>query len=860
MADEQKAKRLEIAHVLFMDIVGYSKLLTDEQSEALQELNQIVRGTEAAHAAEAAGQLTILPTGDGMALVFAGSVEEPVECALEISHALRAQPSLPVRMGIHSGPVHHVKDANGRENIAGIGINIAQRVMDCGDAGHILVSKRVADDLAQQRRWQPYLHELGDVEVKHGVVVSLVNLYAETIGNPMPPTRLGDVRGSVHAMSKGPRKGLSPIVRAIFIILGLFIGLVFVLAIVSVIFAPAIMRTLDQHRSATHVQPTATASPSLADTIKSAVAKQITDELQSELSGKKKAAVEPTPSGSSIPEKSIAVLPFENLSDDKQNAFFAEGVQDEVLTDLAKIADLKVISRTSVMQYKASEARNLREIGRALGVAHVLEGSVQRIANKVRVNAQLIDARNDAHVWAQSYTRDLADVFGIQSEIAEAIAQQLEAHLSADEKARMARSSTTDAVAYDLYLRARQLDDLANDPDAKTHLLQAIDLLEEAVRRDPKFLRAYCLMCETHLDLYWGGIDHTDQRRELARIALQKAEELQPDAGEVHAQKGLYAYHGFRDYDGALKELEKAKELLPNEARIYTTIGAVDRRTARWKEAQANFRRAVQLDPRNFLVLVEAGSAFQGMRLYPEARALLERALKIMPDDPFARFLLGFSFFAETGDIAGLKKQLDMIVQQGPHAERTVAYPLLYCSWVQRDRVAAEKAVALIPPEGIANSFDEAGVPREYCVGRTAWLFGDKDLAKRALGSARTIFERTTKEQPDYPQAWAYLGLTDAMLGRCSEAIQEGKRACEIMPYTKDSWVGPAFTIYLAEIYAVCGEKDAALEQLKISAELPVGITYGELKQSPEWESLRGDPRFEKIMASLAPKESVGAK
>ena len=313
---------------------------------------------------------------------------------------------------------------------------------------------------------------------------------------------------------------------------------------------------------------------------------------------------------SAVPEKSIAVLPFENLSEEKQNAFFADGIQDEILTNLAKVADLKVISRTSVNQYKAAAARNLREIGQALGVAHVLEGSVQRIANKVRVNAQLVDARNDAHLWAQTYTRDLADAFAIQSEIAEAIAQQLQAHLSADEKARIAKPSTTDPVAYDLYLRARQLDDLSNEPDAKVHLLQAISLLEEAVRRDPKFLRAYCLMCETNLDLYWGGSDHTDQRRELARLALQKAEEIQPDAGEVHWQKGLYAYHGFRDYDRALTEFEIAKRLLPNEARVYVNIGAVDRRTARWQEAQTNFKRAVELDPRNFVVLLEAGSVF----------------------------------------------------------------------------------------------------------------------------------------------------------------------------------------------------------------------------------------------------------
>src|SRR5437867_4264199 len=312
MADESKTKsRLEIAHVLFMDMVGYSKLLTDEQSEALQELNQIVRNTEAARTAAAAGQLTILPTGDGMALVFTGSVEEPVECALELSHALRAQPSLPVRMGIHSGPVHHVKDANERENIAGVGINIAQRVMDCGDAGHILISKRVADDLAQQRRWQPYLHELGDVEVKHGVVVSLVNLYAETIGNPNPPTRIGKVRGAVRSTTTAARKGLSPLARAIFILAGLLIAL----AIVSVIFAPAIMRTLEKPGLTTLPQPSATASPSLADTIKSAVAKKITDELRDEFSGKKNAAVEPSTTGSAVPEKSIAVPQFVNVAD-----------------------------------------------------------------------------------------------------------------------------------------------------------------------------------------------------------------------------------------------------------------------------------------------------------------------------------------------------------------------------------------------------------------------------------------------------------------------------------------------------------------------------------------------------------------
>ena len=801
--DTASQVKLEIGHVLFIDIVGYSQLLITQQSEHLETLRRIARSTEQFRAAEAEGKLLRLPTGDGGALVFRTTPEAPVLCALEIAKELKKHPELRVRMGIHSGPLNAVTDLNEQSNIAGAGINIAQRVMDCGDTGHILLSKHVAEDLEHYPRWQPYLHDLGECEVKHGVRVSLVNLYTDNAGNAALPTRVAAQRLS---SASGKR---SAGFRTLLVAAGILIAI----GVPALVFTPAILKSL---RSST---------------------------------GGDKAS-------SSIPEKSIAVLPFQNLSDDKQNAFFAEGVQDEVLTNLARVADLKVISRTSVAQYKAEAARNLRDIGQALGVAHVLEGSVQRIANKVRVNAQLVDARNDAHLWAQTYTRDLADVFGIQSEIAETIAQQLQAHLSADEKARIAKPSTTDPVAYDLYLRARQLDDLANDPDAKGYLLQGISLLEEAVRRDPKFLRAYCLMCETHLDLYWGGADHTDQRRELARIALQKAKEIQPDAGEVYAQKGLYAYHGFRDYDGALKELERAKELLPNEARIYVTIGAIDRRTARFKEAETNFRRAAELDPRNFLVMMEAASTFSGMRRYTDARHFFEKALNILPNNPFARFLSGFNSFAQTGDAAGLRKELDAVAHQGAEAERTVAFPLLYCSWMQRDRAAAERAVALIPAEGISNSWDEAAVPREYCVGRTAWLFGDKELARTALGSARAIFERVTREQPDYPQAWAYLGLTDAMLGRCKEAIEEGKRACEILPYAKDSWVGPTFITYLGLIYAACGEKEAALKQLKTAAEFPVGLTYGELKSSPDWDSLRGDPRFEQIVQSLAPKKN----
>src|SRR6266536_1373042 len=500
MPDEQKTQlRLEIAHVLFMDIVGYSKLLIDEQSEALHKLNQIVRNTEAARTAEAASQLIILPTGDGMALVFTGSVEDPVECALQISRKLCAQPSLPVRMGIHSGPVHHVADVNQRENIAGAGINIAQRVMDCGDAGHILLSQRVADDLAQYRRWQPYLHELGDFEVKLGVVVSIVNLYADVVGNPDPPAKLKHakrLRPSVAAASERAKR--SPILVAL-----LIIGfMLFTIAVLGIVFAPAILKQM-QARQTTAPLPAASATPSAA----------------------------------SIPEKSIAVLPFENLSDEKQNAYFADGVQDEILTDLSKIADLKVISRSSVMHYKSGVERNLRKIGEELGVAHVLEGSVQRAANRVRVNAQLINTRNDAHLWAQTYDRDLADVFAIQSEIAKAIADQLRVRLSGREEQVIASKPTDNVEAYDAYLRGLAYS--LKTVNTTANALGAQKYFKGAVRLDPKFALGWAMLSYVDAAGYRSlALQPTVALREEARQAAETALTLQPNLGEAILAKG----------------------------------------------------------------------------------------------------------------------------------------------------------------------------------------------------------------------------------------------------------------------------------------------------------------------------------
>src|SRR5213593_559884 len=436
-AEVNKEIELEIAHVLFLDIVGYSKLSVNEQHARVDELNQIVRASEQFQKAEVANRILKIPTGDGMALVFYKSPEEPAQCAFEISRALKGNTRLQVRMGIHSGPVSGVVDVNERTNVAGGGINTAQRVMDCGDSGHILLSHHVAEDLAEYERWRPFLHDIGTFELKHGVPVSVSNLYSDEVGNAKLPTKLQAVRKH-RAHVRWAEIG------AALIVLGAIIAGVLFFARGSTTSA---LRVLD---------------------------------------------------------KSIAVLPFENRSEDKANAYFTDGVQDEILTDLAKIADLKVISRTSVLQYRSGVARNLREIAQQLGVANVVEGSVQRLGNRVRVNAQLIDARNDAHLWAQTYDRDLADVFAIQSEIAKAIADQLQAKLSPREKSAIERPPTNDIAAFDLYSRAKDLLlSTVFSAMGREGVFQAVDLLNQALARDPSFLLAYCQLADAHDQLYF---------------------------------------------------------------------------------------------------------------------------------------------------------------------------------------------------------------------------------------------------------------------------------------------------------------------------------------------------------------------
>jgi TolB-like protein/Tfp pilus assembly protein PilF len=564
------------------------------------------------------------------------------------------------------------------------------------------------------------------------------------------------------------------------------------------------------------------------------------------------AGAAPTPQP--IPEKSIAVLPFENLSSDQENAYFTDGVQDEILTDLAKVAELKVISRTSVMQYKEVAKRNLRDIASALGVAHVLEGSVQRAANRVRVNAQLIDTRTNTHVWAETYDRDLVDVFAIQSNIAQHIAVQLQAKLSPNEKAAIEERPTKNLAAYDLYVRAKELEAAGSvDPNGKQKLLEAARLLDEAVTFDPRFLTAQCLLSRVHLSLYFEGFDHTPTRRELANVAVQNASRLQPDAGDVHLALARYAYHGFRDYDRARAQLDLARSTLPNNPEIYLLTGFIDRRQGRWTEAVRNFDRAVELDPRNLQLLQFAAFTYQGLRRYSESSRLCERALTVSSRDYIVRILLGANQFVERGDLRPLRAQLSTILAEESGAAEKIPSDLFDCALLERDSTAVNRALAAFPSEGIRDEADFLR-PREYYEGLAARTFGDAATAQRAFTAARVIVEKILRDQPDYATAWSVLGLIDANLGRKEEAVREGRSACELLPLSVDAWRGPTLMINLALIHAWIGDKDRAIEKLMTAAQVPNGAHYGELKLTPQWDALRGDPRFEKIVASLAPK------
>jgi len=808
-AEPRPDLQLEIAHLLLIDVVGYSKLLVNEQIEALEELNQIVRNTECFHAAEAAGKLIRVPTGDGMALAFFHSPEEPARCALEISRALREHPMIRLRMGVHSGPVNRVRDVNDKTNIAGSGINVAQRVMECGDAGHILLSRHVADDLSEYRHWQPYLHDLGECEVKHGLRVHVFNLYKDGLGNPQVPEKLRQRKASKPAPAlrqiSAPRWPKSVLIATLLV------------AGVSAVIGSLVFF----HRAPLARAPTAeaTATTALA----------------------------------AIPEKSIAVLPFENRSEDKANAYFADGIQDEILVRLSKIADLKVISRTSTEHYK-SAPENLPEVARQLGVSHILEGSVQKSGNAVRVNVQLIKAANDSHLWADTFDRKLTDIFSVESEIAKAIADQLRAKLTGREQQEIAAKPTDNPEAYDAYLRGLAYTLKAATTAATT--LGAQKYLREAVRLDPKFALSWALLSYVDaLSFLSFNLQPTVGLREEARQAAETALTLQPNLGEALLAKGYYYYACLKDYDTAVGCFEQARQLLPNSSRVPESLAYVARRRGQWEQSDSYFNDAERLDPRNVNLLTQHALSYVERRRFSEALRKLDQVLDITPDDVDTLALK--AAIAQAG--GDLPRASAILAPLRPGAEQSGALETqIYQAILERrpaQMIARLEEMLATPDPALGYINGEL----RFWLGWAQEVAGDHAAAQESWRQARNELEPFMKEQQENYLLFGDLALTNIGLGNQSAALALLERAARAITIGKDAIDGPIPIEFLARVAARMGDRDRAIVALQRLLSIPydgalasgVPLTPALLRLDPMFDPLRNDPRFEKLVASV---------
>ncbi len=752
-ADVKKEIQFEIGHVLFIDIVGYSKLLIDQQRERIRELKEIVRGTEQFRRAEAEGKLLRLPTGDGGALVFRNTQEAPVLCALEISKAIKNYPELRIRMGIHSGPVNEVADLNEQMNVAGAGINIARRVMDCGDTGHILLSKHVAEDLEDYARWRPYLHELGQCETKHGAVISVVNLYDDEVGNPQLPERLKEARRERTA------KALA---------------------------------------------------------------------------------------------KSIAVLPFENLSRDPNNAYFAQGIQQEILTRLTSIADLRVISRTSTQQYQ-SKPGNLSEIAKQLGVANILEGSVQKVADEVRVNVQLINAQTDSHLWAETYDRKLTDIFGVESEIAKTIAERLQAKLTGHEEQALAVKPTNNPEAYDAYLRGLAFE--ARSTYSLDAPMKAVDSYERAVQLDPNFALAWARLSVAHALVYFIPLDAAAARRDAAKSTLENAQKLQANSPETQLALGYYQYWVLLDYRLAKTTFDRVSKMLPGSSEVPPALGAVTRRLGQWDESVAYLEHGLALDPLNAALLNQAAGTYAMLRQFPAALKLYDRALDIVPKDPDL-IASKASIYQAQGNLAQAAKALSEINTQTAswHAFRIKINQLR----LERNHGGAIRLLQARQASGIEN------VAMQVLLALTQRLDGDTVGAKVTAEQARDQLEALCKNRPNDALFAGALSLANAVLGEKDSALKGAERAVMLLPSNKDRVSGPGFEEILALIQTMLGENSRAIPTLTRLLQTPysswlysqIPVTPALLRLDPLWDPLRADPAFQKLAASPAPESA----
>jgi TolB-like protein/class 3 adenylate cyclase/Tfp pilus assembly protein PilF len=812
-SEVHKEIELEIAYVLFIDIVGYSKLLIDQQHRLLQLLNEVVRGTEQFSKADANHRLITIPTGDGMALVFYNTPEAPVECALEISRAVKEHPELRLRMGVHSGPVSGVVDVAGRANIAGAGINVAQRVMDCGDAEHILLSKHVAEDLEQLGHWNKHLHNLGEVEVKHGAHVSVVNLYTEELGNPEVPQKFRKARQKTATPIAPAKRGRNR---------------TWIVAAIVAVLAALIIGGLFLWRPAPPPAKT-NASPAPAT---------------------------PSVTTASIPEKSIAVLPFENRSRDPDNAYFADGMQDEILTRLAKIADLKVISRTSTQHYK-SVPENLSQIGKELGVAHIVEGSVQKSGDAVRVNVQLIKAANDSHLWADTFDRKLTDIFSVESEVAKAIADQLRAKLTGQEEQVIAAKPTDNTEAYDAYLRGLAY---TLKPTNPANELAAQKYLREAVKLDPKFALAWALLSRIDARGYRsGGLQPTIALREEARQAAETALILQPNLGEAMLAKGYYHYACLKEYDTAVRYLEQVRHLLPNSSQIPESLAYVERRRGQWERSESYFNEAELLDPRDAATLTQHALSYTSLRRFPDAVQKFDQVLDITPDD--------VDTLAEKAAIAqaegDLPRAAALLGPLRPAADVTLALEQqVYQGILER------RSAQIIPrlKEILAEPDPALGFYNgelRFWLGWAQEIAGDHAAAQESWRKARGELESFLREQPENRALIADLALTNMALNDKAAALAFVDKGIAAVPIEKDALDGPDAIEVLARVCAATGEPDRAIAALQKLLSIPyagvlaegIPITPALLRLDPMFDPLRNDPRFQKLAgADASPK------
>jgi TolB-like protein/Flp pilus assembly protein TadD/class 3 adenylate cyclase len=775
--------RPEIAHVLFMDVVGYSKLSINEQTELVGKLNEIVRQTNGFRTAEAAGKLVRLPTGDGMALVFFNSPEAPIRCAAEISRALKTEPAISLRMGINSGPVNEVLDVNERSNVAGAGIDIARRVMECGDAGHILVSKRAADDLMPYQQWRAYLQELGETPIKHGERISIFNFYTGDVGNPRIPAKLKE--------RSAPR-----VTSRTFILAGAAIAFVLLIAIGAFL-----------------IRQRSTSS-----------------------------------SETSAPEKSIAVLPFDNLSKEEENAFFAGGVQDEILTNLSKIADLKVISRTSVMKYKSGPERNIREIAKFLGVAHVVEGSVQRAGNRVRVSAQLIDARSDAHLWANHYDGDVADVFAVETKMAQEIADQLRAKLSPSEKSRVAQKPTENTEAYLVYLQALGMERHAQSVD---DFRKVAALYEKATQLDSSFALAFARLSYMEARLFYER-DPLPGRLDRARDAVREALRGQPALPEAHFALG-YILLRERDYERALQELNVAAAGLPNNSDAFLLISATERRQGKWPQAISHAEKAASLDPQDGFKWGVLGADYSDIRQFANAVKAADRGCAADPNLMVVHGLRALLDLEWKGDTTAIEQWLSNPTSASD-VNGTATLMRFRLKLFQRKYEEARQTIASSSRDTFREWKPTGSIPKSFLVGQAHQFAQNPSEARKAFEEAKWIVQHASTEQPDDAAPHVLLGEIYANLGQKDEALREGKRAVELLPESRDAVEGPLMTLGLARIYTILGDADAAIPLLEHSLSSPAGVHVPILKLDPVWDPLRGDARFEKLVASLKPK------